>query len=537
MKIDWSNPFEWENKDGETFWRRIWLIPVEYRNGFFSYWKKNKFSLWKDGFSVYKDEDGDWYLAESQFSCDLFRDFQNKKVIVQPITKEESFWTPLYNIKNKDGLKEWQIDSVSKLYGVIEKLGSAVDGSDLGTGKTFTAIGLVRELDIPYTVVCPKSVINQWNKVIKNHFNFSNKLKGVINYELLVRGRSDSNIASFIENKRTMRKKFVWKIPKNSIILWDEAHRLKNPKTKNSKVCIEAYKQGYKNLFLSATLASTPLELKTIGTCLKLFKGNKDYYEFLFKHGVQKGRFGLEFNNDKKSLKKIHKYIFEERGVRQKRDLIPNFPETEIIIDSYNLDEEDTKKINEIYSEMKKELLIIEQKIKNDNSENELTIRLRALQKTELIKIPLIEEMVLEGIESGMSVVVFLNFSASIDALAKRLNTTCIYDGRNEKERQKNIELFQSNKENKLITNIGAAREGLNLGDEYGGFPRLTIISPNDSAQKMKQCLGRVHRENSKSKSVQKLIYISDTAEENVVENVKQKMNNIELINDGDLKI
>jgi superfamily II DNA or RNA helicase len=152
------------------------------------------------------------------------------------------------------------------------------------------------------------------------------------------------------------------------------------------------------------------------------------------------------------------------------------------------------------------------------------------------------EEMIREGMDVGMSTVVFLNYSDSVDALAARLNTTCIYDGRNEKMRGKNVELFQSNHEPVLVTNIAAAKEGLNLGDETGGHPRLAILSPTYSVLKLKQALGRVHRENSKTKSVQRILYVAGTQEEDVVDSMGQKLENLTLINNGivtdkDLKI
>jgi superfamily II DNA or RNA helicase len=396
-------------------------------------------------------------------------------------------------------------------------------------------------MGVPFAVVCPKPVLHQWKKVIFNHFNLKDHFKGIINYELLIRGRKDSSIASYVLSRETKRQKFTWKLPKNTVIIWDEAHRLKNWKTKSSKSCIEAHKQGYKQLFLSATLASNPLELRTVGVCTKLFRTAAEYFKWAREHGVYDGNWGLEFNNDKKVLKKIHNYLFEHRGVRLLRDVIPNFPETEIIVNSYDMDEEDVAKIRAIYDEMKKELKVLDAKIKQDG-DSEMAIRIRALQKTEMLKVPLMEEMIRESVAEGMSVVVFLNYSDSIDALAERLNTTCIYDGRNVKERQKNLELFQENKETILITNIAAAREGLNLGDELGGHPRLSLISPTDSVTKLKQALGRVHRENSKTKSVQKLIYVAGTQEEDVVNNVGQKLENLTLINNGtitddDLKI
>ena len=544
LDICWSPPYT--IKDGfTTKWRREWCIPTNMIGGFFEFWRINKFKLLADGFTVIKSEhSGKWYLYETKISQSLFKAFNNSSPspssTINSQKPDSKFILPPYNITLTDGLRPWQIDAAGKLISSIKCWGAAIDGSELGTGKTYSACGVVRELNVPFAIVCPKPVIHQWKKVIENHFHLNKNFKGIINYELLIRGRKDSAIASFVLHRGARCQKFMWKIPKNTVIIWDEAHRLKNWKTKASKTCVEAHKQGFNQLFLSATLASSPLELRTIGVCTKLFKTANEYYKWAYDHGVYKGTWGLEFNNSPKILKQIHRYLFEERGVRLLRDVIPNFPETEIIVNAYDMDEEEAAKIRDIYAEMKKELKQIETKEKTDISE--MAIRTRALQKTEMLKIPLMEELIREGLDSGMSVVIFLNYSDSVDALAKRLNTECIYDGRNEKIRQKYIELFQSNEERVLITNIAAAREGLNLGDEHGGHPRLSIISPNDSVQKIKQALGRIHRENSKSKSIQKFLYIADTQEEDVVDNVGQKLENLTLINNGaitdnDLKI
>lgn len=541
MNITWSSPYKVHQ--GSTIkWKREWAIPNDMVNGFFVFWKQNRFKMLADGFNVSKSKlNGKWFLIETKDDVKLFKEFSTSSSAKQPsiITPENNFVLPDYKLTITDGLRPWQVDAAGRLVSAINHWGAAVDGSELGTGKTYSACGVARELDIPFVIVCPKPVIYQWEKVISNHFKLK-KCHGIINYELLIRGRKDSDIASFVLSRATRRNKFTWKLPKNSIIIWDEAHRLKNWKTRSSKVCMEAHKLGYKQLFLSATLAASPLDLRTVGICTKMFKTAKEYYQWAYDHGVFKGDWGLEFNNSPTSLKLIHKYLFEQRGERLLRDIIPNFPETEIIVTAYDINEEDTNKIREIYDEMKRELSLIKFKEKND--ESEMAIRIRALQKTEMLKIPLIEEMVRDGNETGMSVIIFLNFSDSIDALAKRLNTTCIYDGRNEKVRQKCLEDFQSNKEIVLITNLAAAREGLNAGDEHGGHPRLALISPNDSVQKLKQVFGRVHRENSKTKSIQRLIYVANTQEENVVDNVGQKLENMTLINNGiitddDLKI
>jgi superfamily II DNA or RNA helicase len=531
LNIEWGAPYKVKTAEG-CKWQRNWSIPEEYRNGFFAFWSKFKFKLKEKGYGVYKKGEN-WYLSEIKSKQSEFEDFSlNKPFDSTPHKKVILFE---YKLTNSDGLREWQIPASEKLISSINYWNGAIDGSDLGTGKTYTACGVIREINLPFVVVCPKPMINKWNKVIRDHFKIEKNLVGIINYELLIKGRKDSKIASYIEDKKTHRKRFVWKIPENSLIIWDEAHRLKNFKTKNSKTCIAAYKQKYKMLFLSATIASSPLELRTIGTCFKLFTTANEYYKWLENHGCSMGFFGMQFNNDVDSLKKINRYLFDERGVRLKRDLIPNFPETEIIVDSYNLDDQSTFKINEVYAEMRKELKVLDLKTDTEKSENELTIRLRALQKTEILKVPLIEELVRDGINQGMNVAVFLNFSDSIDALATRLNTQCIFDGRFKKTRDENLNQFQLNSEKVIICNSGAAREGLDFGDSYGNHPRLSIIAPTDSSQKLKQIFGRVCREDSKTKSIQLVVYVADTAEEDVVDNVNQKLKNMSYINNSDL--
>lgn len=534
LEIKWAEPYKIRSNNG-YLWKREWLIPVNYRNGFFTFWRKSKFKLLNKGFSVYK-KDEDWFLTETKSHYDLFEDFTQS---AEPTTKEptELFWVPPYEVKNKEGLRPWQIDGVSKIVGVLNKINCSVDGSVLGVGKTYTAIGVARELNVPFVVICPKAVMTQWKKVINDHFKLGDKLIGIINYEMLIRGKKESNIASIVENKKLHRKVFTWKLPHNALIIWDEAHKLKNFKTKNSKCCIAALKQNYRQLFLSATVATNPLEIRTIGNCLGLFNGGKQYYEWAKQHGCFQGRWGWEFNNDQRVLKKIHKYVFDERGVRLNRDQIPDFPECEIEVEPYDLDENITSQINEVYSIMKKELKIIENKIKNDG-ESELTIILRAREKVEILKLPLIVEMINEGIEQGMSVVVFLNFTNSIQSLSKILNTKCIFDGKiPDNIRQKNVDDFIADKERVIIINVAAGGAGLSIGDINGKYPRLALISPSYSAIAMRQVTGRIWRENSKTKSIQRIIFASGTIEQEVVHAVRTKMKNIDTINDDDLMI
>lgn len=535
FEIKWSDLYPFVDKEGRDRWRRHWVIPQANRTSFFQFWNTNKYRLWNEGFSVAK-QDSDWVVYETKADVTEFKKMKGAK-IAKP--KEDVFWLPPYKVKNEAGLRPWQVESVSKLVSSINKFGCAIDGSDLGVGKTFVACVVARELKMKMVVVCPKAVMESWRRVINKHFNMGDKLVDIINYEQLRIGKKESKVASYILNKKTHREKFIWKITKDTLIIWDESQKLKNWKTKNSKTCIEAFKQGYRMLFCSATNATNPLELRTVGTVLGLFKGSVAYYQWCYEHGVSKGRFGLEFTKDielrSKVLKKLHNDIFVNRGIRLSRDTIPNFPQSEIIADCYNMDDEDVKKINAYHKEMESELKRLQTLIKRDKS-SEFTAILRMRQQTELVKVPLFIEMIENGIEDGMSIVLFINFTETLNSIAKRLQTKCIFDGKvGDKERQQSVDDFQADKERVILVNIQSGGAGLNLNDIHGKYPRLALISPSYSAVLMRQATGRVWRDSSRTKSIQKIVFVAGTIEEQVCENVKLKLDNLDLLNDGDL--
>ena len=188
---------------------------------------------------------------------------------------------------------------------------------------------------------------------------------------------------------------------------------------------------------------------------------------------------------------------------------------------------------------MELELKKLKNKMKTEKSTSELVAILRARQEIELVKVPLFLEMIEEGLENGMSVVVFCNFTETIHALAERLNTQCIVNGeaKYEKTRQQSIDDFQNDKERVILINIAAGGAGLSLHDVNGKYPRMSLISPSYSAVQMRQATGRVWRDSAKSKSIQKIVFVANTVEEKVCDTVNKKLNNMDILNDGDLQV
>jgi hypothetical protein len=186
---------------------------------------------------------------------------------------------------------------------------------------------------------------------------------------------------------------------------------------------------------------------------------------------------------------------------------------------------------------MEQELARLEEKEANDK-ESPLTIRLRARQRTEILKVPAIAGLVEDAVAEGMSVAVFVNFNDSADALAVKLKTKCcIRGGQGDDEREACIAAFQADKEPVIICNIKAGGVGVSLHGSPTARMRLAIICVTDSAQDAKQATGRVWRAKG-AKSIQKFFFAAGTVEEtHILPNMRKKIANIDTLNDGDLRL
>ena len=533
-QLEWSKPDKVLTKYGNR-WKKSCLLDEDFAAGFWAFWKGNSNYMKKQGYSVSKNKmTREWSITHWATNReDLIGEVAEEKVeLVSEL--------PSRKVKKKKGLHPWQVDAVARLSASIEAHGSAMDGSDTGVGKTYSAIGTARELGLKIGIVCPKAVQESWKRVCENHFGMVPEF--VVNYESLRTGnRKAIGTWKMIANKNGGRrnKVFEWCVPKNTLIVFDESHKLKGRTSLNSKLGIFAKEQKYKVLMASATSAINPLDMRAMGFILGLHN-NTSFWSWVRRNGCYQGRFGYTFNGDKEVLRNLHKDVFLDRGIRLRRDEIPDFPECDEHSIAYDMDTADTKQITQVFFEMKAELEKLNKVAKSakEKQANQLVVQLRARQKCELIKVPLFVELAEEAIENGMSVVLFMNFKDSIDALAERLKTKCIIDGRNKpKERQANIDAFQNDKKRVIIVNAQAGGAGISLHDLNGKYPRMAVISPSYSAIILKQCLGRVHRDGSKTKALQRIVFVAKTVEEEVCEKVKEKLHNLDLINDGVLSL
>ena len=426
-----------------------------------------------------------------------------------------------------------QIKHAERIAAALSKHRVALDASDPGTGKTYVACAVAARLGYPVAIVSTKATIPSWSKVAAG-FGLQPLL--VVNYEKVRRGK--------LPECRAVGRRFEWNLPEDTLFILDECQKCKGRDSLNAKLLIAARSQHYRILLCSATAASNPLEMRAIGFALGLH-ALYDFWTWAKQHGVVEGLFGLQYEGGADCLKQLHKSIFPSRGSRMRIADIPNFPES--TVEAAVLETGKTKAIQREYDAMRRELQAAERtgdsvtmsKLADQldaRSASPMTIMLRARQAVELHKVDAMAELARCGLEEGQSVAVFVNFSATIDALAEKLGChDIICGGQDPGERQEIISRFQANLIPLVICNIQAGGVGVSLHDPTGTKPRLSIISPTFSAADLRQALGRVHRAGG-APCIQKICFAAGTCEERTAELCAEKLANIDLLNDGDMQ-
>jgi superfamily II DNA or RNA helicase len=421
--------------------------------------------------------------------------------------------------------------------------GVACDQSETGTGKTYVAAWLAKNLNSPVVIVCTKVVIPSWTKVLSY---FGIKAHCLINYEKLMRGNTEH--LNFKDGKDNGPSDYVINFPKNSLVILDEVHKCKSATSKNSDFLIKLKMDGYKSLLLSATAATNPLEMKAFGFATTLHN-LVSYRQFITSSGAYAGRYGgfqidLQSQKTVEAMSNIHNTLFNlykvsSRMTRKMFDKI--FPDNHVMADCFDMGT-NTDKINRVYQQMESELAALEESSVN-YSQHHFAIMTKARRMAELLKVPTMVEMIEDWYDEGISPVVFVNFTDTVEAIEKQLVKNRKFDGKiarivggqSDKVRQKDIELFQSDNKRIMIANLAAGNAGVSLHDLNGNYPRGSIISPSYSAINLLQALGRIHRAEGKTKCIQKVMFAAGTIEEDACKRVQSKLNNLECLNDGDL--
>lgn len=480
------------------------------------------------------------------------------------------------------GLLWYQQGPATDLLRTVNRIGAALDASECGVGKSYTAGAVIRALNLPTLVLCPKISVTSWLRV-GEHLGTSFDAAG---YEAIRTGNTPfgqwenprPNVrpryfqCTECQLKVELEKmfkcphqhlgihcliekvephdygRFIW-YDGIKLIVFDECHRVSGTDSLNADMLVAAKRQGIKVLALSATVADSPLHFRALGYALglhQLIGKENSFWQWANRMGCRKSPFGglaFQGNENYRRIKmaELSAQIFPSRGVRVRISELPpgSFPDVQIRAELYDLKEAD--RINELYAEMDDAIQQLNRlKALDKNLEHPLTKLLRARQEIELLKAPLFEQAAKDAIENGRTVGVFVNFTQTIDALAKRLKTDARIDGTQvgpagARRRQDIIDRVQSDQERLVLLNNQAGGVSISLHDLTGQFPRLGLVSLPTSATMFKQVCGRFPRAGGKSPSLYRVVLAANTVEEKLHKRLSEKLNQLDALNDSDL--
>ena len=452
---------------------------------------------------------------------------------------------------NFNGLLEPQKIHSTKLLNSLHMNGFAFDASPTGTGKTYCASWIAKNYGSSVVVICPKSVQKNWFDTLKS-FGIDNPI--VMTFERLVRGNTDyyTYDMSVYLNRTNWWKSLgiTVNFPSNSLVILDEVHKCKGQKSLTGECLVAIKNAGHKLLMLSASAATNVTEMKAFGYVTLLHSGY-GFYDFCKDNGVAFNRFGLgtwdaNLQKCKEGMVRIHNTLFNTLGCANRmnrKDFGDIFPDNQVIADGFDLGS-NTAKLQSVYNEMEYELMNLDES-SMEYSEHHFAIIMKARRQSELLKVPAMVSWIEDMYDEGVSPVVFINFRETLEAIEKRLDSAKysgkiakIVGGQTQKQRDNEIEQFQSDTKRICLVMVAAGSASVSLHDLNGNYPRSTLINPSYSAINTLQALGRCHRANGKTPVIQRFFFANGVEiEEKMRKRVNLRLTNLDTLNDGDLSL
>ncbi len=539
LKFPWDH---WKKVPTRLGVRLVRKCPIPHPSEeFWLSWRANRSALKRAGYSVTSFND-QWTLIESKQAEE-----EQEPVTIE---QEASFFNAVpQDIELPASIEEkllsYQPDSVKRLIAAMRKYNMAVDGSDMGTGKSFVAAAMCKYFNWRPAILAPKAVLTAWYRCCK--FMGVEPIM-IQNYENVRYGNTPYGgwkIKDIHRKDGTIEKRFTFTwfgIPKeNTVFILDEIQNCKNPTAKNTKMGLAAVREGYKVLGCSGTIAENPTEMRLSGHLAGLHKG-ADFFHWMMANGVVRGGGGRFFYKGGKAiLNGICRKMYPEHGTRLRKIDLPDFPDCDIKAEAYDCGG-NTKKIETVYADMYANIAMIEESSDSRQQKAILTNaeRMRARQDAEMLKVPALVEMAKNAIENNLSVAIFTNFKATLYKLAEALKTKCVIHGdqagkSGARERQQCIDDFQADRERIIIVNIKSGGAGIGLHDTHGKYARIAYICPTWSVFELDQSTGRIHRAGAKTKAIERVFYAAGTIEEEICDRVRIKLANMNSLRDADL--
>ena len=406
-------------------------------------------------------------------------------------------------------------------------------GLSTGTGKTYVALSMMLRGNCTFGILCPKTTLSQWQRSCEA---VGVKPKFLLNPEALRTGRKKDIL------EKVSAYNWNWtSLKAGDVLILDEIHKLSGLDSQLAMMAASARKHGIKVLGLSASLADSPLKVRGLLHLAKKVEWN-NFFTWARNVGCFReisiqghpwrapyGRACLKVMED------LNREFFPSHGVRLDSKDIPGYPECKTVIELVSPSDEARIAANLAYAELSEAIRHPEK------AQNELVRTLRLRQRVEHTKIHVLKELVEDGLAEGNSIICAFNFREPLFELQKMFaseNPAVVVGGQTPAERQAEVDRFQRNECRLLLIMVQAGGTGLDVGDNLGGHPRLMLANLPLSSVEFLQLLGRAHRSNSLTPTVNKLILLEGVpVEEKIFKILSRKVSQLSSLQGDDLDL
>lgn len=388
---------------------------------------------------------------------------------------------------------------------------------EVGLGKTISAwLGAQRVARLTKAqsvlVVCPLSVMAHWRETISRMGSLAPDVL-IINYDRLGKLFEMPEGAKAKSKKGLARK---GQAPEAGIVIFDEAHKLKNPAAARSKLAAKiAQKAGF-TLYLSATAGQSPLELSYLADLIAKATGQsarslKDFELWCVNQGfgVSRGGFGQwKWSGDRRDCERLREMLYEgERpvGLRRRPQQIAGWPEISRQLMPQTLDAAEQALYQASWEEFKRALkegapaAAKGGKPGAGKGVSGLVEALRFRQKSSELRVERTAQMALDLFEEGVKPAISCAFKQSASEIKKKLEAaglrvSLIWGAMGADERESQRLDFQTGRSDAVVFTV---EEGISLHQgQHEDVPRALLIHDlRWSAIQMSQIEGRCHRD------------------------------------------
>jgi hypothetical protein len=438
-----------------------------------------------------------------------------------------------------------------------------LDGSDPGTGKTYAGAALCAAEELQVLVCCPKQSVPNHYKVLEM---FGATILGVVNYDTLKNGKYYESLNDFYGENRVecpyvtiIRRPVLdkygqpkltkggapqtevagieWNLPRNSICIFDEAHRGKNGlnsgNTLNSQLMVSIVRylsvpDRKFGMIVSATITDKYENFDVAGYMLGLYRPHtKQVYTQFITRITQANKGNIVLG--------LHKALYPKCGSRMTIKAIKQatgdaiFKNNDVKAKAYVVDTAVAMQIEYLHKEIQHEM----DAIRSKGLTRGFGYIIRCWQKIETLKAPSAATKILSKYHKGKSITVFVCFKVTKRILMQKIASMAgvdpdipdasgtpgmsripveeigFIDGdQSAQEREQVIEDWHADRKRVLICQIIAGGESLSYHDTRGQYQRYNLLFPTWSAIGMVQALKRIYRANAKSDAIQRIYYI-----------------------------